>query len=498
MHIAFLNPQGNFDPEDSYWAQHPDFGGQLVYVKEVAFGLAALGHDVDIITRQVIDPEWPEFRAKQDYYPGQRNLRIIRIPCGPDGFLEKEQLWPYLLTQWVPNILAFYKSEKRLPTVFTAHYGDGGLAGAALQDQTGIHFSFTAHSLGAQKMDKLGVNILNVGAFDERYHFTARIAAEQTAISHAGGIITSTSQEKEIQYGHPAYKNAFRVEEHKLFSVIPPGVNMKIFSRNTTHIDDTIEQRIRRMATQTLTESRAQLPYIVTASRLDPKKNITGLMRAYAQSEELKQKANLLFAVRGPVETFQQEEFFSQPGDLLIRELNSMIQLFELGNKLLAVPLNGQHELASAYRYLATRHSVFILPAIYEAFGLAPLEAMACGLPAVVTKYGGPMESMVEGDREYGVLIDPEDPHDIASGCLRLIANREEWTFFQKSGMERVSQKYTWQRTAAKYAEFFGKILHETSRAMASEPLLIPEYFYHPVEENSIPVSSLDWIAHES
>lgn|GEM_PF-4670272 len=33
MHIAFLNPQGNFDLADRYWTEHPDFGGQLVYVK---------------------------------------------------------------------------------------------------------------------------------------------------------------------------------------------------------------------------------------------------------------------------------------------------------------------------------------------------------------------------------------------------------------------------------------------------------------------------------
>ena len=40
VHIAFLNPQGNFDPKDSYWTEHPDFGGQLVYVKEVAIAMA--------------------------------------------------------------------------------------------------------------------------------------------------------------------------------------------------------------------------------------------------------------------------------------------------------------------------------------------------------------------------------------------------------------------------------------------------------------------------
>ena len=30
MHIVFMNPQGNFDPQDSYLTEHPDFGGQLV------------------------------------------------------------------------------------------------------------------------------------------------------------------------------------------------------------------------------------------------------------------------------------------------------------------------------------------------------------------------------------------------------------------------------------------------------------------------------------
>ena len=49
MHIAFLNIQGNFDPEDRYWTAHPDFGGQLVYVKEVTLALGRMGHQVDII-----------------------------------------------------------------------------------------------------------------------------------------------------------------------------------------------------------------------------------------------------------------------------------------------------------------------------------------------------------------------------------------------------------------------------------------------------------------
>jgi sucrose-phosphate synthase len=103
MHIGFLNPQGNFDPNDSHISEHPDFGGQLIYVKQVALEMAQKGHSVDILTRQIIDPNWPEFAEPFDAYRGVDNLRIIRLPAGPKEFLRKELLWPYLVSDWVPT-----------------------------------------------------------------------------------------------------------------------------------------------------------------------------------------------------------------------------------------------------------------------------------------------------------------------------------------------------------------------------------------------------------
>jgi len=83
MRVAFLNPQGNFDPGDSHLTEHPDFGGQLIYVKELGMAMARMGVQVDIITRRIIDPDWPEFSAPLDAYPGYEDrLRIVRIPCG--------------------------------------------------------------------------------------------------------------------------------------------------------------------------------------------------------------------------------------------------------------------------------------------------------------------------------------------------------------------------------------------------------------------------------
>ena len=98
MHVIFLNPQGNFDPADSHLTEHPDFGGQLVYVKEVAQAMTAAGHRVDILTRQIIDPDWPEFDASLDHYPESGAAsRIVRLPCGGPPLLYKEWLWDHLL-----------------------------------------------------------------------------------------------------------------------------------------------------------------------------------------------------------------------------------------------------------------------------------------------------------------------------------------------------------------------------------------------------------------
>lgn len=79
MRIVFLNPQGNFDANDSHLTEHPDFGGQLVYVKEVAMAMAAAGHKIDIVTRKIDDPEWPEFPRKLILTPTIKTISVSSV-----------------------------------------------------------------------------------------------------------------------------------------------------------------------------------------------------------------------------------------------------------------------------------------------------------------------------------------------------------------------------------------------------------------------------------
>jgi sucrose-phosphate synthase len=488
VHIGFLNPQGNFDPRDSYWTQHPDFGGQLVYVKEVAIAMATLGHRVDILTRRIVDPGWPEFDAAQDRYPGVEGLRILRLPCGPNNFLPKERLWPYLGSGWVPNITGLYRQEGSLPDAFTTHYADGGLAGALLKQEIGAPFTFTGHSLGAQKMDKLGVTPENLAAIDDRFHFARRILAERVGMNHAGRIVTSTRQERMEQYAHPAYRGAVDPADDTHFAVIPPGVNRRVFSPDPTPEDRAIRRRIQAALKRDIAEYRQGLPLIVASSRLEGKKNHIGLIQAFASSQELQTIANLALVVRGLDDPLRQFDALSPGEKAIMDDITTLMTAQGLWGSVTGFPLNSQSELAAAYRYLAERKSAFALTALYEPFGLAPLEAMSCGLPAVVTKNGGPSESLREDGREFGVLVDPSNPDGIAQGLLRVVSSNEVWRYFQKAGMERVLSRYTWERTAAGYLEVIQDMLRTPTQG---SELGIPEYFVNPDTHTDIPTSEL-------
>jgi len=437
MHILFFNPQGNFDEGDSHLTEHPDFGGQLVYVKEVAMAMVEAGHRVDIVTRRIIDPEWPEFSATIDHYksfaPG---LRIVRIPCGGDAFLAKEQLWEQL-EEFVAGTIEFYGDS--LPDFVTAHYADGGYCAVLMQSQTGLRFTFTGHSLGAQKIDKLGMNSVNAGEMEQRFCFSKRIAAERMAMEWAYRIITSTSQERMEQYAHPLYTGSVDVNDDAKFSVIPPGVNTRVFSNEACGADQAVNQKLSAVL------SNPDQPHLLVASRIDEKKNIGGAVAAYARSPELQEKAGFVICTRGIDQPFEQIDSLSDEEQEVLRPILEMISSARLRDRVDFLDIQSQAELAATYRYFAARKSVFVLTSFYEPFGLAPIEAVACGLSCAATSKGGPTEIFADGS---GVLVDPTDIDDMARGLEEALDRHEELAARART---RVLDMYTWEKTAARY-----------------------------------------------
>ena len=493
MHIGFLNPQGNFDSGDSHWTEHPDFGGQLVYVKQVALALAGQGHQVDILTRQIIDPEWSEFSEQFDAYPHAPNLRIVRLPAGPKEFLGKELLWPHLVKDWVPNILQFYRQQGKFPDVFTAHYGDGGVSGVLIEAQVGIPFTFTAHSLGALKMDQLHLTPENLPEMNRYFYFGRRLVAERLSMNHSAVNITSTKeQERFHQYGHPAYRGAVDANNDARFATIPPGIDPSVFDAQVRlENEEATYQLVQEQLARDIAQERRDLPAVVASSRLDPKKNHLGLVRTFAGSQTLQEQANLVIFTRGEDDPLREEARDETSERQVLAPIREIVKEKDLWGKISAFSIPNQAALAAAYRFFAQRCSVFALTSHHEPFGLGPLEAAVAGLPVVATQNGGPKESLIQRGEEYGILVDPDQPRDIARGLEQVLGERQVWEDLHQRCRQYVLQHYTWKRTAQDYLNLLEQIVAAPTARRPDDLLPIHPYFRDPRPEKDVSLQEL-------
>jgi sucrose-phosphate synthase len=212
MHVAFVNPQGNFDPGNSYLASHPDFGGQLVYVREVARTLEEMGHKVDILTRRIVDPDWPEFSAETDSYPGHPNLSIVRVPCGPRHL-------PAPRRSSGPTSASGSRNSRVVrgswPGLWTGHYADGGLCAALLEEASGRPSRSTATRSGLGSSTSCSRARKTSPRPTPATTFGARIQAERTALARSAAIVTNSAAERREQYGPPRLPGSRRPRKRR-------------------------------------------------------------------------------------------------------------------------------------------------------------------------------------------------------------------------------------------------------------------------------------------
>jgi alpha-maltose-1-phosphate synthase len=96
---------------------------------------------------------------------------------------------------------------------------------------------------------------------------------------------------------------------------------------------------------------------------------------------------------------------------------------------------------------LFARGTVFALPTLLEPFGLAFLDAMACGLPCVGTSIEAIPEIIAEG--ETGLLVPPSDEAALAAALATLLANPVLAKRMGERGRGRVAERFLWKHVAA-------------------------------------------------
>lgn len=166
-------------------------------------------------------------------------------------------------------------------------------------------------------------------------------------------------------------------------------------------------------------------PYVLFVARLEPRKNIASLLRAYQLLVHRRQDP-------GPLVIGGGRGWLCEPLFQLAASLGLQDRVRFLGH------LPDAHLPA-----LLSLASVFVYPSHYEGFGLPPLEAMACGAPVVASDASCLPE--VLGDA--ALFVPPLDVEGLAQAISRVQADQGLAGDLRLRGYERAA-RYTWQSSA--------------------------------------------------
>ncbi|HEY1294870.1 MAG TPA: glycosyltransferase family 1 protein [Chloroflexota bacterium] len=175
-------------------------------------------------------------------------------------------------------------------------------------------------------------------------------------------------------------------------------------------------------------------PYALFVGTLEPRKNVPLLLDAFVQVRKQLDAQLLVVGGRGWLDE-----------SIFVAHARS-----GLGDAARFLGSLDQDDLASLYSHAG----VFVLPSLYEGFGLPVLEAMACGAP-VVCSNAGPLPE-VAGDA--AILLTPEDAGAWAGAIVSMLTDAHQANELRQRGFER-AKAFSWERAAQATREVYREAL---------------------------------------
>jgi glycosyltransferase involved in cell wall biosynthesis len=176
-------------------------------------------------------------------------------------------------------------------------------------------------------------------------------------------------------------------------------------------------------------------PYIFAAGRLEHKKGFDILIDAFPAVREQYPELELVIAGDG-------EDMALLRGLVAQRGLQTSVFL---------IGAMGRQELASLFH----GSLLFVLPSRIEPVGIVTMEAMSTGKPVVATRVGGVPEIVEHG--RSGWLVEPDQP-SLATGILRVLADKDLMQSMSQAGMRRVRERFTWRHVTDQYLGAYERI----------------------------------------
>lgn len=174
---------------------------------------------------------------------------------------------------------------------------------------------------------------------------------------------------------------------------------------------------------------------IISVGNLIPLKRMDLLIRAFEIFQNSNENSRLIIFGDGPEK----------------KSLNDLIVELDLDGK---VELRGRcsrNEIANSLH----QASCFVLASESETFGVAYIEALACGVPVIATKCGGPEGFVHEGN---GILVPLDDENAIFEAMKRMNANID--TYDRNKIASEIRDKFSPDAVASQLEEVYAKLIN--------------------------------------
>lgn len=379
-----------------------DAGGQNVHVAELARQLARQGAEVVVHTRRD-DPFLPR---RAPLAPG---VVVDHVDAGPPVPLPKDELLPWM-GEFADDLVRAWRA--RPPHVVHAHFWMSGLAARQAAREVGAPVALTYHALGAVKRRHQGAGDTSP---------PCRVAEEAELARTVDLVIATTRDELDELCRIGAVP--------RRAVVVPCGVDLRRF-RPRQADPHRHGGAPRGDARGPVPPRRPGLARVVTVGRLVERKGVADLVRAVAQLPGVE-----LLVAGGP------------PAGLLDgdREATRLLELGAALGMADRLQLLGAVPPATVPALLRSADVACNYP-WYEPFGIAALEAMACGVPVVAAAVGGLAETVLDG--VTGRLVPPRRPDLLADALRRLLADAPTRRAMGGAGARR-AEAYGWAAVAA-------------------------------------------------
>jgi len=165
-------------------------------------------------------------------------------------------------------------------------------------------------------------------------------------------------------------------------------------------------------------------PYLLYVGRLEKKKNIGNIIKAFALARAKHDNLQLVLAGSGGNQ---------------FEEIKKIIADAKLENEVIITGYVDSGDLSELYQ----QAEMFLFPTLYEGFGLPILEAMACGTPVIASD----MAPHTEVGGLVAYYIDPYSPKALADAIIKILDSAGLKAELREKGMLRVKE-FSWRRTA--------------------------------------------------